>query len=37
MHAENTLFLLEISRFVAAKELPAASFQHYVYHRGCVG
>jgi hypothetical protein len=31
------LILLEISRFVAAKELSAASFQQYLYHRGCVG
>jgi hypothetical protein len=30
------LILLDIFRFVAAKELLAASFQHYLYHRGCV-
>jgi hypothetical protein len=31
------LILLEIFRSGAAKELSAASFQHYLYHRGCVG
>jgi len=31
------ILLLEISRFVTAKELSAASFQQQHYHRGCVG
>jgi hypothetical protein len=33
----NILILLENFPFGAAKELSAASFQHYLYHRGCVG
>jgi hypothetical protein len=33
----HILILLENFRFVAAKELPAASFQQQLYRRGCVG